>query len=286
MSDHRGERPSDSFVSPPTAGSADGSSAFPDQPIVPAVSMRGLTKKFGNFTAVDHLTLDVATGEVYGFLGPNGCGKTTTMRMLTGSVTPTEGNAEVLGIDVGTRPELVRPRIGYMSQKFSLFSDLTVDENLTFYAGAYGVPKDVFEERRDSVLTMSGLHGREKELPVNLSVGLRQRLALGVATIHRPELLFLDEPTGGVDPVARRDFWDLLYELSAGGVTLFVTTHYMEEVSNCTRMAFMYAGRLVADDSPSRIREAMATPTNPRPSIEDVFVALVEREEQARAAAE
>ncbi len=243
----------------------------------PAVSIRGLTKRFKKFTAVDDLTLEVARGEVFGFLGPNGCGKTTTIRMLTGSIAPSAGTAEVLGVDVVNHPELVRPRIGYMSQKFSLFSDMSVDENLAFYAGVYGVEGEQFAQRRDEVLAMSELGDRTRELPRNLSVGMRQRLALGVATIHRPEVLFLDEPTGGVDPVARRAFWDLLYGLAETGVTLFVTTHYMEEVSNCTRMAFMYAGRLVADDAPRHIRSAMATPENPHPSIEDVFVTLVER---------
>ncbi len=229
-----------------------GEAGAPDQGA--AISVRGLTKRFGEFTAVDGLDLDVARGEVFGFLGPNGSGKTTLIRMLTGSLAPTSGNALVLGQDVVQHRDRVKQRIGYMSQKFSLFEDLTVAENLRFYAGVYAVSREDFEARRQAVLEMSGLLGREKELPVNLSVGMRQRLALGTATIHQPELLFLDEPTSGVDPVARRQFWDLLYELSGRRVTLFVTTHYMEEVSNCSRLAFMYQGRIIADGTPSQVR--------------------------------
>lgn len=219
-----------------------------------AVRLRGLTKKFGAFTAVDGVDLEVARGEIYGFLGPNGCGKTTTIRMLTGSLTPTSGEAFVLGEDARRHPKRIKRRIGYMSQKFSLFEDLSVAENLRFYAGVYGIDGGSISEVVRDTIRVAGLTGREDELPGHLSVGVRQRLALGAATIHHPQILFLDEPTSGVDPVARREFWDRLYALAAGGVTLFVTTHYMEEASNCTRLAFMYRGRIIADGTPSAIR--------------------------------
>lgn len=224
-----------------------------------AISVRGLTKRFGDFTAVDAIDFDVPRGQVFGFLGPNGSGKTTTIRMLTSALEPTSGRATVLGQDTVRHPERVKRRIGYMSQKFSLFEDLTVDENLRFYAGVYDLGNEAFAERRAYVLRMAGLEGREGELTRNLSVGWRQRLALGTATIHSPELLFLDEPTSGVDPVARRQFWDLLYDLASQGVTLFVTTHYMDEASNCSRLAFMYRGRVIADGSPSEIKRSMLT---------------------------
>ena len=236
-----------------------------------AVRVRDVRKLYGDFAAVDGITFDVARGEVFGFLGPNGSGKTTTIRMLTGSIAPTSGSIEVLRTDAVRRPELIRPRIGYMSQRFSLFEDLTVDENLRFYGGVYGLAADEFARQREYVLDMAGLRGREKELTANLSTGWRQRLALGTATMHAPELLFLDEPTSGVDPVARRAFWDLLYDLSGRGVTLFVTTHYMEEATNCGRLAFMYRGKVIADGSPREIRQRGGTLA----SLEDVFIELV-----------
>ncbi len=224
------------------------------QPSGPAISLHGLTKTFGDFTAVDGIDLEVPRGQIFGFLGPNGSGKTTTIRMLTGTLRPRAGTAEVLGVDVVRHPERVKRRIGYMSQKFALFEDMTVDENLKFYAGVYDLEPATFAGQRDYVLRMADLVGREDELTRNLSVGWRQRLALGAATIHQPELLFLDEPTSGVDPVARRQFWDLLYDLASRGVTLFVTTHYMDEASHCNRLAFIYRGRIIADGSPAEIR--------------------------------
>lgn len=220
----------------------------------PAVRIRGLVKQFGSFAAVDGVDLDVARGEVFGFLGPNGSGKTTLIRMLTGSIAATRGSIEVLGENVVHHPERIASRIGYMSQKFSLFGDLTVEENLRFYAGVYDVPPERYKERRDYVLRMADLAGHEQARPDELSVGLKQRLALGAATLHEPELLFLDEPTSGVDPVARRAFWDLIHDLAQRGVTLFVTTHYMEEASNCTRLALMYRGRIIADGTPRELR--------------------------------
>ncbi len=219
-----------------------------------AISVRGLVKRFGDFTAVDAIDLDIPRGQVFGFLGPNGSGKTTTIRMLTGTLAPQAGQALVLGEDVVRHADRVKRRIGYMSQKFALFEDMTVDENLTFYAGVYDLAPELFAERRAYVLEMADLVGREHELTKNLSVGWRQRLALGAATIHEPELLFLDEPTGGVDPTARRQFWDLLYDLASRGVTLFVTTHYMDEASHCNRLAFIYRGRIIAEGSPHEIR--------------------------------
>jgi drug efflux transport system ATP-binding protein len=240
--------------SPNTPGSLPDSA--PDR--TAAVSVRGLTKKFGSFTAVDGVDFDVARGEVFGFLGPNGSGKNTMIRMLTGTIAPYSGSAVVLGEDVVAHPERVKRRIGYMSQKFSLFEDLTVEENLRFYAGVYDLDGPTYARQREYILTMADLVGREREFPSNLSVGWRQRLALGAATIHEPELLFLDEPTSGVDPIARRQFWDLLYDLSGRGVTLFVTTHYMDEASNCSRLAFMYRGRIIADGSPQQIRHSGA----------------------------
>jgi ABC-2 type transport system ATP-binding protein len=253
-----------------------------------AISVRGLTKRFGTFTAVDAIDFDVARGEIFGFLGPNGSGKTTTIRMLTGTIAPQAGSISILGDDVIANPDQVKRRIGYMSQKFSLFEDMTVDENLRFYAGVYDLPAEEFAKQRAYVLKMADLVGRENELTRNLSVGWKQRLALGTATIHEPELLFLDEPTSGVDPVARRHFWDLLYDLAGRGVTLFVTTHYMEEAAQCGRLAFMYAGRLIAEGSPSEIRQAFLRDCGPveengepkTPSREDVFVHLVNRERE------
>jgi ABC-2 type transport system ATP-binding protein len=260
-----------------------------------AISTTGLTKRFGTFTAVDGIDLRVGRGEIYGFLGPNGSGKTTTIRMLTGNMLPSDGRAEVLGLDVVGKPEQIRRRIGYMSQRFSLFEDLTVDENLRFYAGVYDVPSSRFAERRRYVLEMADLVGREGELTANLSVGWKQRLALGAATIHEPELLFLDEPTSGVDPVARRHFWDLLYDLAESGVTLFVTTHYMDEATHCHRLGFIFDGRMIAEGTPHEIRAgdigreiALARGEAPTqgepvalPTIEDVFVHLVTREREA-----
>jgi ABC-2 type transport system ATP-binding protein len=220
----------------------------------PAILVSGLTKSFGSFTAVDGISFEVPRGQIFGFLGPNGSGKTTTIRMLTGTLRPQSGTAEVLGTDVVRHPDQVKLRIGYMSQKFSLFEDMTVDENLKFYAGVYDLPAEQFAARREYVLKMADLVGRENELTRNLSVGWRQRLALGAATIHEPELIFLDEPTSGVDPVARRQFWDLLYDLAGRGVTLFVTTHYMDEAAHCNQLAFIYRGRLIAEGSPVELR--------------------------------
>jgi ABC-2 type transport system ATP-binding protein len=224
-----------------------------DNPTLP-LEVNGLTKKFGDFTAVDHVSFSVEAGEVLGYLGPNGSGKTTTIRMLCGLLTPTEGSASVLGIDVFKHPDQIKPLIGYMSQKFSLYDDLTVLENLQFYAGVYDIPEAEEKERINTVLHMAGLQERTESLTVELSGGWRQRLALGCAILHRPKLLFLDEPTSGVDPVARREFWDLIYDMAAQGTTVFITTHYMDEAEHCNRVAFMYRSKLMALDTPAALK--------------------------------
>jgi len=213
-----------------------------------------LTKRFDGFTAVDRVSFAVRQGEIFGFLGPNGAGKTTTIRMLLGLIAPTAGQASVLGFDIGHQAAEIRRRIGYMSQRFSLYNDLTVAENLNFFGRTYGVRNPLLRERKRTILEMAGLRGRERELTRNLSGGWRQRLALGCAILHRPQMLFLDEPTAGVDPISRREFWDLLYLLSDEGRTIFVTTHYMDEAEHCHRLAFIQHGRLVAFGSPEEIK--------------------------------
>lgn len=222
-------------------------------PVLP-VEVNGLTKKFGDFTAVDHVSFTVQPGEVLGYLGPNGSGKTTTIRMLCGLITPTEGSAAIMGINVIKDPEGIKPHIGYMSQKFAIYDDLTVLENLQFYAGVYDVPAADEDQRIKEVLHMAGLEARSQSFTRELSGGWRQRLALGCALVHHPPLLFLDEPTSGVDPVARREFWDLIYQLASGGTTIFITTHYMDEAEHCNRTAFMYRGKLLALDTPARLK--------------------------------
>jgi len=218
------------------------------------IAVEGLTKRFGEFTAVDGVTFDVRQGEVVGYLGPNGSGKTTTMRMLLGLLLPTSGSARLLGLDIVRETERIRPRVGYMSQRFALYEDLTVRENLVFYAGVYGLPPSVYRPRVRQVLELIGLAGRERERAGALAGGWRQRLALGIAMVHEPELLFLDEPTSGVDPEARRAFWDLIYTLAEGGTTIFVSTHYMDEAEHCGRLGIMNRGRLLALDTPTALK--------------------------------
>jgi ABC-2 type transport system ATP-binding protein len=219
-----------------------------------SIRVNGLTKRFGDFVAVDNVSFEVEPGEVVGYLGPNGSGKTTTIRMLCGLLRPSAGQVQVLGVDVVRDPERVKPRIGYMSQKFALYDDLTVRENLEFYAGIYDVPRSIERQRLAEVLRLAGLDARADARASELSGGWRQRLALGCALVHQPPLLFLDEPTSGVDPVARRQFWDLIYELAAGGTTIFVTTHYMDEAEHCGRVGFMQQGRLLAYDTPRALK--------------------------------
>ena len=222
-----------------------------------AITAHNLTKRFGDFTAVDGISFDVQRGEIFGFLGPNGSGKTTTIRMTLGLLQPTEGSVEVLGMQVYGHTENIRPRVGYMSQRFSLYNDLTVLQNLQFYGKAYGLSNDLLEERIQDALKMAGLVGRERTYTKDLSGGWRQRLALSAAILHRPEVLFLDEPTAGVDPISRRAFWDLLYKLVADKVTVFVTTHYMDEAEHCHRLALIQRGAIIAYGSPDEIKRDM-----------------------------
>ena len=226
----------------------------------PAVTVERLTRRFGAFTAVDQVSFEVGRGEVFGFLGPNGAGKTTTIKMLTGLLQPTSGRGAVAGFDLAREVESVKRSIGYMSQLFSLYGDLTVEENIAFFAGLYGVPRERRAERRDWVLEMAGLKDHRGRLTGELSLGWKQRLALGTAVLHEPPVLFLDEPTSGVDPISRRDFWDLIYGLAARGTTVIVSTHYMEEAEYCHRLALMSRGRIIALDRPAGLRAAMPAP--------------------------
>jgi ABC-2 type transport system ATP-binding protein len=220
----------------------------------PVIVVDGLTKVFGRFTAVDHLQFSVKRGEIFGFLGPNGAGKSTTIRMLCGLLASTEGTATVGGYDINRDPEGVRQNIGYMSQKFSLYKDLTVSENIDFFGGVYGLERTRLRERADAVVRLAGLTGFEHRLAGTLSGAHQQRLALGCAILHEPPILFLDEPTSGVDPISRRLFWDLIQDLAGRGVTVLVTTHFMDEAEFCGRIGFISGGRLVALDTPSALK--------------------------------
>jgi len=222
-----------------------------------AVEIDDLVKTFGSFVAVDHVSLKVAKGEIFGFLGPNGAGKSTTIRMLCGLLKPTSGRASVNGHDVAAEPEVIRRNIGYMSQKFSLYDDLTVEENIDFFSGIYGVPEEKRSERKEYVLRMAEIVERRRAKTHTLSGGWKQRLALGCAILHEPPILFLDEPTSGVDPIARRAFWALIHELSDAGRTIFVSTHYMDEAENCNRLALMYKGKVIALGAPSELKHQL-----------------------------
>ena len=223
-----------------------------------AITVNELTRVFGDFVAVDHVSFDVRKGEVFGVLGSNGAGKSTTIRMLCGLLKPTSGTARVGDVDVSRDPEGVKRRIGYMSQRFSLYEQLTVDQNIRFFGGVYGLAGDRFEKRRAFVMDMAGLHGREHTKASDLAGGWRQRLALGCAILHEPPIVFLDEPTGGVDPVSRRQFWTLIDQLSESGITVLVTTHYLDEAEHCHRIAIIHAGRLAALGSTTELKQVFA----------------------------
>jgi len=222
----------------------------------PVISVQNLTRRFGDFVAVDHINFEVHAGEVVGYLGPNGSGKTTTIRVLLGLLKPSDGKATVLGYDVFKQSEEIRKRVGYMSQKFAIYDDLTTLENLTFYGGVYGIND---KARIQHTLDLVGLKGHESTLTRDMSTGWRQRLSLAIALVHEPKLLFLDEPTSGVDPTARRAFWDLIYQLAEGGVTILVTTHYMDEAEYCERVAVMRDGKLLAMDTPTNLKKSVIT---------------------------
>jgi len=245
------------------------------QPDQRAVVVDKLVKRFGDFVAVDHISLTVGKGEIFCFLGPNGAGKSTTIRILCGLLAPTGGHAVVAGYDVAKESEQVKRSIGYMSQKFSLYDDLTVSENIEFFSGIYGVEKARRESRKEEILKMAGLVDRRDDATGLLTGGWKQRLALGCAILHEPPIVFLDEPTSGVDPIARRHFWDLIYEMAEHGSTVFVTTHYMEEAEYCQRLALMNRGKIVALGAPDELKGEIGSGA----TMEDVFVTSIERQE-------
>jgi ABC-2 type transport system ATP-binding protein len=234
-----------------------------------AIDARELTRRFGSFVAVDSITFYVERGEVFGFLGANGAGKTTAIRMLTGLLQPTSGTASVAGFDIGTQAEQVRRRIGYMSQKFSLYEDLTVQENITLYGGIYGVSDKDIKSRTGEILTRIGLEHAGKELVRDIPLGWKQQLAFCVALLHRPAVVFLDEPTGGVDPITRRRFWELIYEAAAAGTSVLVTTHYLDEAEYCGRISIMVNGAIAAMGTPAEVRRAVGAAT-----LDEVFLKL------------
>jgi len=219
-----------------------------------AVSVQNLEKKFGDFTAVNRINFEVKKGEIFGFLGPNGAGKSTTIKMLCGILTPSSGTGQVAGCDINREQESIKQNIGYMSQRFSLYEDLTVEENIDFYGGIYKVPKKHIKEREEQIIRMAGIEEFRKNLTGTLSGGWKQRLALGCAIIHEPKIIFLDEPTSGVDPIARNNFWKLIKEMACQGVTVFVTTHYMDEAQNCDRLALIYSGSIIAIGTPAELK--------------------------------
>ncbi len=230
-----------------------------------AVTVENLEKRFGSFVAVNRVSFQVRRGEVFGFLGPNGAGKSTTIRMLCGILAPSGGKGTVAGYDIRTQPELVKTRIGYMSQRFSLYQDLTVEENIDFYGGIYRIPAERRRQRKEWVIEMAGLAEHRRQPTAILSGGWKQRLALGCAILHEPPVVFLDEPTSGVDPISRRLFWDLIYDLSGRGVTIFVTTHYMDEAEYCNRLGLIYRGELIALGTPHELKSAAAASISPLP---------------------
>jgi drug efflux transport system ATP-binding protein len=247
-----------------------------------AVEVRELTKRFGDFTAVDRISFQVRRGEIFGFLGPNGAGKSTTIKILCGILAPTAGEGHVAGHDVATDQEAIKRSIGYMSQRFSLYEDLTVGENIDFYGGIYGLSEERLRMRKAWVLEMAGLVELDTQRTGELAVGWKQRLALGCALLHEPPILFLDEPTSGVDPISRRNFWNLIKEMARKGVTVFVTTHYMDEAGNCDRLALTYRGRLIVEGAPDLLRTQRMVKGGEAPSLEEVFVSLIEEHDRER----
>lgn len=241
----------------------------------PSVRVENLVKKFDDFVAVDHVTFNVEKGEIFGFLGSNGAGKSTTIRMLCGLLRPSGGKAWVGGFDVFSQSEEIKQNIGYMSQKFSLYDELTVEENIDFFSNIYSTPRGSLRQLKQEILEMAGLEERRNTMTRLLPRGWKQRLALGCAVLHQPPILFLDEPTSGVDPIARRQFWELIYQLSERGQTIFVTTHYMDEAEYCHRLALMHEGRIVALDTPEALRKAYRSK-----SLDDVFAAMIQEQEQ------
>ncbi|KAA9036623.1 ABC transporter ATP-binding protein [Ginsengibacter hankyongi] len=239
---------------------------------VKAITVDHLTKKFGNFTAVDNISFEVKKGEIFGFLGANGAGKTTAMRMLCGLSIPSSGNATVAGFDVYHQTEKIKKNIGYMSQKFSLYEDLTVKENIRFYAGIYGKSNEFIKNKTGVVIKDLHLEKEANKLVKSLPLGWKQKLAFSVAIFHEPEIVFLDEPTGGVDPVTRREFWNLIYEAAATGITVFVTTHYMDEAEYCNRVCIMVDGRIDAMDTPQQLKKACDAA-----SMDEVFLKLARK---------
>jgi ABC-2 type transport system ATP-binding protein len=244
-----------------------------------AVYVEDLEKRFGRFVAVDRISFSVKKGEVFGFLGPNGAGKSTTIRMLCGIITPTSGYGRVAGYDIFSEAEAIKRSIGYMSQKFSLYEDMTPFENIRFYLGVYEVPREAWKERIEWVLDMGRLQEVRNRITRELPPGWRQRLALGCALLHRPEILFLDEPTSGVDPITRRNFWEFIDTLAHGGVTVFVTTHYMDEARNCQRLVMINEGKIAAMGSPSEIISEVF-PGRPEANLSDVFIRLMARRQE------
>lgn len=236
------------------------------------ITAKDLTKKFGDFTAVDQISFEVEKGEIFGFLGANGAGKTTAMRMLCGLSLPTSGTATVAGFDVYKQTEMIKKNIGYMSQKFSLYEDLTVSENIRFYGGIYGLRDEKIREKTALLMKQLHLEGEEKTMVRSLPLGWKQKLAFSIAVVHDPAIVFLDEPTGGVDPVARREFWSMIYDASARGITIFVTTHYMDEAEYCDRVSIMVDGRIDALDSPRNLMEKYEVH-----SMDEVFLQLARK---------
>ncbi len=246
--------------------------------IEPAISVNNLSRQFGDFKAVDRVSFEVNRGEIFGFLGPNGAGKSTTIRMLTGLLLPTSGEGRVGGFDIIRENDQIKKNIGYMSQRFSLYEDLTAEENLNFFGGVYGLPAARLRERLTEVLRLVGLEDRRRQLTRTLALGLKQRLALASAIIHEPAILFLDEPTSGVDPISRRNFWDLIYAMARGGVTILVTTHYMEEAEFCDRLVLIYQGRIVAQGTPRELKqEVRETILAVNPEDLDVALSLIKQ---------